>query len=128
LAQVGDGHAERDKHCVALFGMDEAGGQSGGNHSEGLLDGVGIAEGVEYVRAEAGAGAEDGRSGAAEFLVMMAEGAGGYRGRLAEATIGFGMAAELVVGVSRVHWCSFPGLNGKGRKLTACGLFFVSTA
>lgn len=77
-----------------MFGVELAGGESGDDHGDGVLDGIGIVQGVEDVGAEAGADSEDGAARAAGFLVVVAEGAGGERGRLAAAAVGFGVAAE----------------------------------
>lgn len=68
------------------------------DHSEGLLDGVGVAQGMEDVGAEAGAGFEGVAAGVAGLLVVIAEGAVDEGGRLAEEAVGFGVAAERVGG------------------------------
>jgi hypothetical protein len=91
---------------------------------------------MKDVGAEAGAGADGGHAGAVELLVVAAEGAGGERGGLAEATIGFSVAAEWIVGVADFHFWFLPErritenterhrLNGNGRKRVACGHFLI---
>ena len=114
LAEEGAGGLESVEHFAGLFGVNAIGGEAGDDHGEGLLDGVGVAQGVEDVGAEAGAGVERGSAGAAELLVIVAEGAGGEGGRLAAAAVGLGVAAERVVGGWGSHGVPF-GLNEKSR-------------
>ena len=112
--EVVDGGLEGVEHLATLFGVDLAGGESGDDHGDGLLDGVGVAQGMEDVGAEAGADAYRGHPGATDLLVVVAEGAGGEGGRLAAAAVGFGVAAERVVGGWGSHGVPF-GLNEKSR-------------
>lgn len=84
--------------------MNPFGCEPGQDHREGLADRLSIAQGMEDVGAEAGAGADGGTAGAAELLVVIAEGAGSEGGRLAQEAVGFDVTAERVVGVVDVHW------------------------
>jgi hypothetical protein len=66
-------------------------------------------------------GADAGYAGAAELLMEVAVGAGARGGRLAEEAVGFGVAADRILGGSGFHWKSFLNLpnyplNGEGRE------------
>ena len=61
-----------------------------------LLDGAGVVQGMEDVGADAGAGADGVSADAVEFPVVVAIGAAGEGGRLAETAVGLGVAAERV--------------------------------
>ena len=98
LAEVGGGDPEGRDHLAGDFGVDAVARDSGEHHGGGLEDGLGVAQGVEDIGAEAGAGAEGAAASAAELLVVIAEGAVDEGGRLAEAAVGLGVAAERVDG------------------------------
>jgi len=74
---------------------------------------------MEDMRAEGRPRVDGGPAGAVQLLVEVAEGAGATGGRLAEAAVGLGVAAERVLGSSRVHGIPLvaTGLNAEGRKL-----------
>ena len=84
--------------------MDPVGCERGEDHGKGLLDGIRVAQWVEDAGAEAGPGADGGHAGAAELLMVIAECARGEGGRLALEAVGFGVAAEWVIGVADAHW------------------------
>jgi hypothetical protein len=98
LAEVGGGDPEGRDHLAGHFGVDLVGGDSGEHHGGRLEDGLGVAQGVEDVGAESGAGADGVSADAVEFPVVVAIGAAGERGRLAKAAVGLGVAAERVGG------------------------------
>ncbi len=110
LAEACGRHLQRVEHFAGGLGMDAVGGDAGDDHGDGLLDALRVVQGVQDVGAEAGAGAEGGPAGAAELLVEVAEGAAGERGRVAEAAVGLGVAAERVGGAAFGHgfllWCA----------------------
>lgn len=91
------------EHFAGFAGMDAVARDSGEHHGGRLEDGLGVAQGVEDVGAEAGAGAEGSTAGAAELLVVKTEGALDESGRLADEAVGFGMAAERVGGDVQAH-------------------------
>ena len=99
------------EHSASLLGVELAGGEPLDDHRQGFPDGLGVVEGMEDVAAEAGAGTDGGAAGAAELLVVMAEGAVSERGRLAETAVGLGVAAEWVFGVSGEHAVPFRRLK-----------------
>ena len=89
------GHSSRDA------GMDSATGEAVEDHGVGLLKVAGVAQRVDDTGAEAGAGT--GGPGVVELPVVVAVDAGGERGRLASATVGFEVAAEGIVGEAGGH-------------------------
>ena len=111
LLEALDGHLKSVEHFSGGLGMDAVGGDPVDYHTEGLLDAVGMVQWVEDIGAEAGAGAESGPAGAAQLPVVVAEGAVDERGRVAEAAVGLGVAAEWVFGVSGEHAVPFRRLK-----------------
>ena len=116
-AEVGTGELKGVQHSAGLFGVELAGSESGEHHPEGLLDAAGAVQGVEDVGAEAWAGRDGARAGAAESLVLVAKGAGDERGRLAAAAVGLGVPTEGIFGVRRGHGGPAFGLNAKSRMI-----------
>jgi hypothetical protein len=116
VVEVGDGGLEGVEHAATLFRVNLAGGEAVDDHGQRLLDGLGVVQGMHDLGAEAGAGADGRQAGSAEPLVVVAEGAGAKGGRLAAASVGFGVAADGVLRVLCVHLGSLPGLNAEGRK------------
>jgi hypothetical protein len=106
FAEVLRGDAEGPDHFAAHLGADLAAGEAGEDHGERVADGFGAAQRVEDVGAEARAGGEGARAGAAKLLMVVAEGAGAERRRLAEASVGFGVAAEWDIGPVEAHGCT----------------------
>src|SRR5580698_8631625 len=92
------------EHAICDFWMDAARGEPIEDHGDGLLDGLGIAEGMNNVGAEAGPGGEGTHAGAAGLLMEMAEGAGGERGRAATAAVGLDVSADMIFGITVVHF------------------------
>jgi len=108
VSQVGGGLLEREEHFAGAGGTYPVGSERREDHGESVLDRAGVAQGMQDVGAESRGGVDDGRAGTVALLVVVAEGAVGAGGRLAAATIGFGVSAEGVLGLCpRVHWAPF---------------------
>jgi hypothetical protein len=91
-------------HSASAFGIDPAGGHPAEEHGQCLADGICVTQRVKDTGAEAGSGADGCQAGAAKFLMEVTKGAGWKRGRLAEASIGFGVAAKRVrIGAFEAH-------------------------
>jgi hypothetical protein len=96
LLEVDGGDLKGKEHLASHFGVDTVRGNAVDDHAEGLLDGAGVVQGMEDVGADAGAGADGVSADAVEFPVVVAIGAAGEGGRLAETAVGLGVAAERV--------------------------------
>jgi hypothetical protein len=108
FAQVGPSQLERVEHLAGLRGAELTAGEPGEDHGERVLDGMRVAQRMEDMRTEDLSRADGrGAAGTMQLLVEVAERAVAAGGRLADAAVGLGVAAEWEEGISGVHGIPF---------------------
>ena len=94
---------ERVEHFAGLSARESAAHETGENHRQRLLNGPGVAQGIEQIFGETWAGVDIGYVGSAQLLVEVAVGAGADGWGSAEEAVGFGVATERILGCPGFH-------------------------